>query len=366
MPITAHTVERMCRPFLSLPVRLLARRRGIGTWPPKRILLLRHDRIGDWVITTPLVDELCRAFPGAEIDVLASSVNAPLVAVDDRISRVHVWSGSPLQRLATARRCRSLQYDAAIQLLLGETTIPALLLRHCAPRALIVGNRDPRSEFLFDRPVETPGEHFAVRTVGFAAGLIAGWTTPPAVRYTLRIPLSAREDAIAIVRRQGLESGQFVLINISAGTSDRDLDQQFCIPLVKRLREHWHVVAVTGAPKDRDIIDNVCRQSGGIPLVAEGLVESAALYDHPLVVVTPDTAMVHIAAAARRPTVALYNHGQNPPGWRPLGVPHRILVAPRGTTIARGLDIAEVLGATLDVIAESTSSSPANEFVERQ
>ena len=65
----------------------------------RRILLIRYDRLGDMVITTPLIESLSRIAPQAEIDVLASWRNAALIEGDPRIHQVFRWDGSPLKRL---------------------------------------------------------------------------------------------------------------------------------------------------------------------------------------------------------------------------------------------------------------------------
>ena len=60
--------------------------------------------------------------------------------------------------------------------------------------------------------------------------------------------------------------------------------------------------------------------------------------------VTPDTSTVHLAAALRKPTVALYLLQATAALWGPWGVMHQVLTNPNGVD---KIDSADVLSATL-------------------
>ncbi len=350
-----RSIEGLGRRLLSVPIRRLSRRRGACSWPPRRILLLRHDRIGDWVITTPLVSELRQAFPSAEIDVLASAGNAPLIAADDRITRVHILPDRLWDRRALVRDCRNRQYDAAFQLVLGATTTPAILLRRCAPHALLVGNAHSPVRIVFDRPVNTSGQHFALRTLSLAAGLLPDWQPVDSTHYSLRIPKRVREASLRSIHEHGLAPDRFILINLSAGSPDRTLTPGLCLALIDILRPMGLAIAVTGGPDDHEAIGLLCARSGATALVVKGLVESMALYDYPLLVITPDTSIVHVASAASRPVVALYPRDADYHGWGPMGTPYRTILS-SSRTIAQGIDPEVVAKAVVDLLKTTRAS----------
>ncbi|MEQ8819822.1 MAG: glycosyltransferase family 9 protein [Sumerlaeia bacterium] len=58
--------------------------------PPRRILFCARPGIGDLVMETPLLEALARAFPGAEVTLLAGRRAAELFAFDARIGAVAV------------------------------------------------------------------------------------------------------------------------------------------------------------------------------------------------------------------------------------------------------------------------------------
>ena len=54
------------------------------------ILVLRYDRIGDMVVTTPLFRALKKGFPDAEFCVLASQTNAAVIRNNPYIDQIYV------------------------------------------------------------------------------------------------------------------------------------------------------------------------------------------------------------------------------------------------------------------------------------
>src|SRR5688500_4856316 len=49
---------------------------------PYRVLFLRHDRIGDMILSTGLLEAIAQSHPTIKLDVLASPSNAPVLRAD--------------------------------------------------------------------------------------------------------------------------------------------------------------------------------------------------------------------------------------------------------------------------------------------
>ncbi|SDI49365.1 glycosyltransferase family 9 protein [Propionivibrio dicarboxylicus] len=56
-----------------------------------KILVIRRDNIGDLVCTTPLISALRRHWPGARIETLVNSYNAPVLAGNPDLDAVHAY-----------------------------------------------------------------------------------------------------------------------------------------------------------------------------------------------------------------------------------------------------------------------------------
>jgi hypothetical protein len=77
----------------------------------RRVLVVRHDRLGDMAVTTPSLAFLHDALPHAVVDVVASAANAPLLDGDPRVARVLVDPGGAGTWLRLVPHLRAHRYD---------------------------------------------------------------------------------------------------------------------------------------------------------------------------------------------------------------------------------------------------------------
>jgi lipopolysaccharide heptosyltransferase II len=94
---------------------------------PKKILLIRVDRLGDMTLSTPVFKALKDKYPDAELHVLAAPAAGALISADPHVDKVISWGGSLARRLRTITELRRGRYDAAIDPLNGYELKPALL-----------------------------------------------------------------------------------------------------------------------------------------------------------------------------------------------------------------------------------------------
>jgi hypothetical protein len=130
MPL--HISDRRERALVATADRALAGlaaiakpfRRRQRTRTPKRILVLRLERIGDLLMTLPALADLRAFAPAAEIDLVVGSWNADLARAIDPVTRVVRLDAAWLAReaegrgvlslIAAARRLRDTDYDLAV------------------------------------------------------------------------------------------------------------------------------------------------------------------------------------------------------------------------------------------------------------
>jgi heptosyltransferase-2 len=107
--------------------------------PPRRILLVQLDHLGDAVLTSPLLAGLHAAYPAAEIDVLASPSNREVFEADPHVHRVHLAQRSWFERdrgrwaLGSAvwdlgRSLRAARYDLGLDVRGDILTVLVLIL----------------------------------------------------------------------------------------------------------------------------------------------------------------------------------------------------------------------------------------------
>ncbi len=103
------------------------------------------------------------------------------------------------------------------------------------------------------------------------------------------------------------------------------------------LTEQGYPLAIIGAPSDQEEVLAICNrvtaQTGRTPFPVSfpSILGAAVCVEQALLLVTPDTSMIHIASAQTCPVVGIYPGNGNIPGWGPRDVPYKTLQAPKGT-----------------------------------
>lgn len=298
----------------------------------RRVLLIRNDRLGDYVVTTPVVAALREYAPQATIDVLGSPVNERFIRDDPRINDVIVWKPGLLDRLRTIRDCRRRNYDLTLQLVTRHTTLPAILSSLLTPNGQNVGRTHSYNRGMYDHAARRTDEHMANQTYNvFADALDFGGTEPPIPPYHLHIEPEIERETLKDLQGLGLEHRSFILINLSASESYRILKSERAAELARRLRERYEPeglkVALAGAPEDREMIERVAADSGAVVVRFPSMKALIAGIGHARLIVTPDTGPVHMASAVGTPVVAYYTEWVKPHKWAPQFVPYRVVLA---------------------------------------
>lgn len=358
-----RTITRQTRRLMLGFLRIIAGRTPREPLRPeqvRRVLLIRYDRIGDAVITTPLLSALKHLAPWAEIDVLASPANSSIFQHDNRVSQVFVWDGSPLDRLRVMLACCRRNHDVAYQLILARTTLPAILTSLLAPRALTVGKSMPGHEALFNHAVDIPEVHFSDRTLLLIGGGIRITTPLPDFPYSLDVPLESRVRARQVIRDAGLGDQEFILVNISAGTERRELSDEQNIILARGLSGLGFPVAVTGSPEAAERLARIAGATGAHALRFGSILDAAAGIEGSCLVITPDTGTLHIAGAMGVAVVGMFALRGHPEGWAPRDVPFRVVRASSGEVLSE-IDVNQVITEAASLLAELRLHGPQPE-----
>jgi ADP-heptose:LPS heptosyltransferase len=305
----------------------------------RRVLVVQHHGVGDMILTTPLLAFLKEQAPQAEIDVLASTRNAVIVAGDRYVARLHVYDGTWHRWLRLIPRLRARRYDAIFSGQAGNGLHEGLVASAAARRntAKISIWRPKRYRGLFTALPRTPRgvDQTADRLLYVAHRALGGqMPRPSVVEYPLRMPQDPAADArvAELLAASGVD--RYALVNVSAHFAVRDWSPERCAAFARLLLERHPDLSVvlTRAPgKERQAEEVATRLASTRVLHAPAmpLLAIAALVRRAAVVVSPDTSLVHIASACRRPVIVLYapKFPTEVAPWLPLGVPYRVFVS---------------------------------------
>jgi heptosyltransferase-3 len=274
-----------------------------------RILVIALRRLGDVLLTTPLIRSLRRAWPQATIDALVFADIAGILQGNSDLSGIVAMPARPsaAQSLALAARLWR-TYDLAVSTQCGDRpTFFGIVAgrRRVGPVEANVNGRLKRALLHRSIPYER-GVHRVEEILRLADAL--GIARAPDV------VCPRPRDA------SGLPDGDYAVIHAAPMFRYKQWTAEGWRVLAARLCERGVPVIATGGPAEaeRRYLDAVW--NGGPPVRRlDGQLDwprLASLLAKARVYVGPDTSVTHLAAAAGCPTVALYGP-TDPRLWGP-------------------------------------------------
>lgn len=304
------------------------------------MLLLRHDRVGDMIMTTGLLRELSAHRPGLIIDVLASPANASIARRQHAVGEVieHPQAGATAF-LALVRRLRRSRYDAVVDAFVLRRRVNmdrALLMLACGARRRVgIGGRE--NDFVYTHGIALPdgAPRHHVEVLGMLARFFD--LDPSTLDLRPQLDVSDTEHAAAEemwARAGATDPARRVLVNVSAGGDAlrRWPDERFSALLASIRERHprQRMLAVS-LPAERDALQRMAAPTG-VATACPSLWEAFALVRGASLFVTPDTGLAHAASAFGTRTITLSQPGKE--AWMPWRTPGRSVVAPEGPGLA--------------------------------
>jgi heptosyltransferase III len=291
-----------------------------------RVLIVRTDRIGDVILTLPMISALHSSFPSASLAILLQSYTKNLAEGQDGLSSIIVEDsqGKKKNFFSLLTELRTYKFDAAFAVYPRFRI--ALLLR-LAGIPLRIGTAFRWYSFLFNRKVyehrKTVEKHEAEYNLSMLKEL--GCKVPGKIEPMLVITQKEKEKAASIRAHLGLEySDRVVLLHPGSGGSAREWKPENFASLASMIARKKFRVFITGTESERDLIDHIVRLSQGAarPFISSlSLKEYGAFIQTASVFAANSTGPLHIASAVGTPVVGFY-----PPvkvmsakRWGPLG-----------------------------------------------
>jgi heptosyltransferase-3 len=279
--------------------------------PRSRILVVALRRIGDVLLTTPLIRSFRRAWPDAQIDALVFADTAGILKGNPDLHDVIgvPSNASVVQTLKLAARIAKC-YALAVSTQSGDRPVFLAALAGRQSIAPIPGANVMAS---FKRMIVT---HEAVATAGIHR-----------VEEMLRLADIAGVPRVpeivcpgGEVREGIIPAGAYAVIHPSPMYRYKQWTGAGWGGLISGLIQRGMQVVVTGgpAPAERAYIDKVVADAPAV-MRRDGQLawhEIAALTARSQVFVGPDTSVTHLAAASGAPTVALFGP-TDPRLWGP-------------------------------------------------
>jgi predicted lipopolysaccharide heptosyltransferase III len=294
-----------------------------------KILLLQLKRIGDLVLTTPAIAALRERFPDAEMTMVVSSECADLLPAISGVDRI-LMARRNLSDLAAFLTVAGNKFDYCIDFTRNDRSGFLAFLSKARKRIVSYRVRDQsksRARLYTDfvnvrmRDLHTIDYNLSLLKPLGIEGISSS--------LHLQLPQSAREKADAL-RRNWSVSKPYVILHPGSARQEklweagrwarviewfgRDIDLDLILTSGASKHEEAHIAAIRNATR-RQIVD----LSGKTDLLT-----LAALISEARLLVTVDSAPMHLAATTQTPQLILFGP-TNPFHWRPRESPALIL-----------------------------------------
>jgi len=305
----------------------------------KNILCIRADNMGDVLMSTPAISAL-KNYTGARITLLTSSKGAAAASLIPSIAEVIVFDlpwlklerqEGPVAIFSLLELLKEKQFEGCVIFTVySQNPLPAAMLAYLAeiPLRLAYCRENPYALLSHWLPDEEPYQlirHQVKRDLELV-GSIGADSSDQRMQIALRP--EAWKTAVLKMTRRGLDINRPFLI-LHPGVSE--IKRRY--PMEKWagfgrcvLKEMPLQLLITGLKEEEEVCTKLENWIGNGAFSLAGLLDTAefaAVIAHAEVIVSVNTATVHLASALKKPVVVLY--AQSNPQHTPWMTPHRLL-----------------------------------------
>jgi ADP-heptose:LPS heptosyltransferase len=319
-----------------------------------RVLIVKRDKLGDLLLTRPVLTRLATALPHAEIHLLANDYNAwvarghPALARTWVCPRVRIGSrvriAAAAQQIMLGVHLRGQRFDWAIAM--GGDESHRAIRRACAAGATRVAgyarNAADYGARLTD-PLPPPAEGHETARMLALLGPMGVRDTGPLEAPTLTLPPEAATFARQWLAARALEPNGYVVIGLGARRAKKQPTADQVVAWSTRIRATHGLATVLmwtpgsgaspGYPGDDALAQSVIDRSVAHIVPFRGPIhEALGLIFNARVSVMPDSGLMHFAAASAGGVLGLFADPlDSAPAsrWAPLGPRARHIEAPK-------------------------------------
>jgi predicted lipopolysaccharide heptosyltransferase III len=301
------------------------------------ILLLQLKRIGDLILTLPAIATLRENFPAAQVTLAISRECADLLPAIPNVNRI-LLARRNLRDLVLFLGLARERFDYCIDFTRNDRSALLVFLSGASKR-IVYRRRDrfqERRARVYSDFVKV--RKLAMHTIDYNLALVG----PLGVRNVsralhLKLPQEAREKANAL-RRDSKINEPYVIFHPGSARAEKFWEPQRWVDVIEHARSRSQTSVVLTGGASRAEQKHLREVKGRLrqPVVdlsgKTDLLTLAALIEGACLLVTVDSAPMHLAAVTQTPQVILFGP-TNPFHWRPLESPALILQGESATPL---------------------------------
>ncbi|MEW6088954.1 MAG: lipopolysaccharide heptosyltransferase II [bacterium] len=283
----------------------------------KKILVLRHDRIGDMILSTGIFHALKKKYPDAYIIVLASKTNSDIIQNNPDVDEILIYKGIK----QFIKEIRKKKVDLAVDLFFTYELKQAFLAYLSGARYRL-GFENAGREIFFN--IKGPGMDNSCSMNDHLAGLIS-CLDMDFKGYQFRLNLSDEEKKWAenYMTSHGIKKDSFKIAVHPGGfyPSQRWPEENFVNISEKIMENYSFQIILFGDKNEEKLLKNIKHkiESGNVSIFCSlTLRQAVSLLNECDFFIGNNSGLLHIAYALKIPAVSMMGP-TDPVLWRPEG-----------------------------------------------
>jgi len=323
----------------------------------KKILFVQLGRIGDLILMTPMFKVLKEANPDNEIHLLAGQHNYLLAIEHPLIDNVHVYDKSFVSSVRLIKKLRKAKFDYWIDAKDHYSTESYYFAKLSNAEIKVGFNRNGNS--VFDHSIlsdaQQKNKHAVERNLA-AINFLGVNLEHKIISPTLFVNSDSESKLNNFLKQHDIQD--FYCINISATSASRYWQLEKWANFLNYLSERQIKSVIISAPYDLSLVEAIIASTdNAFHFTTKTIVDVFSVVKHSKMTITPDTSVVHIAAAFNVPVIALYkNHPVNYTKFRPLSTNYRMVIDPQSNASLGNISVDLVIERYNELIKEIDSA----------
>ncbi len=300
----------------------------------RKFLVVRTDRIGDVVLSLPVLEAIKRRYPDSQVTAMVSSYTRDLLAHNPWVDEIIADDQGGLKGfLNLVALLRTQRFDVAVLL---RPTLRLAFLLFLSGIKVRIGTGYRAYQFLFNYKIYQHRRTIEKHELEYNLDML----TPLGVSSEGLVPrifLSSEEERYSGKTLEDLDiTGDDIKIVIHPGSGDSSLNyplEKFALLADKLIEGFSARIILTGGKKEMDSSEQLKGSMRNQPIDLTGktnLRELCALLRGADLLISNSTGPMHVAAALGTPVVALFSplFVASPARWGPYGEGHDVVVPP--------------------------------------
>ncbi len=295
---------------------------------PKRILIVRTDRIGDAILSTPVIKNIRLAYPKAYVAFMCRPYAKDIFEANPDLNEVVLYDKDKKQN--------SLFHSFLFSFYLRKKKFDWVIILHPTNRVHIISflagipqriGWDKKNGWLLTKKIPHLKQEGVKHEIEYTLDLLRALNIPIKDK---NIFFPIREDSInkvnAVLEEKGVAPQEkIIIIHPCASCPSRRWPQNYFLQLIRLLQKDTkYKIAVISAAEDKNLAERLVSECGVIDLRGRlSLAETGALMKRGALLISNDSGPAHIAAAMETPVIAIFsrkNPGISPTRWKPVGI----------------------------------------------